>query len=66
SLAAIAAELAIAYAHDAMEAAGNARQAGAETLDSWSEDAADYVASARAAARDTGKSITQALRDRLN
>jgi hypothetical protein len=65
-LAAIAAELAIAYGQSAMAKAGDAREAGAEKLGSWSEDAADYVASARAAARDTGKSITQVLRDRLN
>jgi hypothetical protein len=65
-LAALATELAVAYAHSAMEAAGEAREAGAEKLGSWSEDAADYLASAGAAARDTGKSFTQALRDRLN
>jgi hypothetical protein len=65
-LAALATELAIAYGQSAMEKAGDAREAGADKLGSWSEDAADYVASARAAARETGKSITQALRDRLN
>jgi hypothetical protein len=65
-LAALAAELAVAYGQSAMEKAGDAREVGAEKLGSWSEDAADYVATARAAARDTGKSITQALRDRLN
>lgn len=65
-LMAIGAELAMAYAQQAMEAAGEARQAGAEKLGDWSEDAADYVASARESARDTGKSIAQALRDRLN
>lgn len=65
-LAAIGAELALAYAQQAMEAAGDVREAGAEKLGSWSEDAADYVASARDSARDAGKSITKALRDRLN
>jgi hypothetical protein len=65
-LAALAAEMAIAYSQSAMAKAGDAREAGAEKLGSWSEDAADYVASTRAAARETGKSITQALRDRLN
>lgn len=66
ALAAMAAELAMAYGQSALEKAGEARQAGAEALGDWSEDAADYVSSARAAARKTGKSITQALRDRLN
>ena len=65
-LAALAAELAVAYGQSAMAKAGDAREAGAEKLGSWGEDAADYVTSARAAARDTGKSITRALRDRLN
>lgn len=65
-LAAVGAELALAYAQQAMEAAGEARDAGAEKLGSWSEEAADYVTTAREAARTTGKSLTQALRDRLN
>jgi len=65
-LAALATELAIAYGQSVMTKAGDAREAGADKLGSWSEDAADYVAGARAAARDTGKSIAQALRDRLN
>jgi hypothetical protein len=65
-LAAIGAELAVAYAQRAMEAAGEAREAGAERLGSWSDDAADYVAGARDTVRETGKSISQALRDRLN
>jgi hypothetical protein len=65
-LAAIATEMAIAYAQSAMDAASEAREAGAEKLGEWSEDATDYVASARATARDTGKSISQAIRDRLN
>lgn len=76
-LAAIAAELAMAYGQQAMEKAGEASEAGAESLGDWSEtlaknaqglteEATDYVVSARAAARKTGKSITQALRDRLN
>ena len=76
-LAAIAAELAIAYGQQAMEKAGEARETGAEALGAWSaslgksaqglaEEAPDYVAGARDAARRTGKSITRALRDRLN
>jgi hypothetical protein len=65
-LAAIATEMAIAYAQSAMDAASEAREAGAEKLGEWSEDATAYVASARATARDTGKSISQAIRDRLN
>jgi hypothetical protein len=75
--AALATELAIAYGQQAMGKAGEARQAGSETLSGWSdslskgahdlmEDAPDYVAGARATARKTGKAITQALRDRLN
>jgi hypothetical protein len=66
SLAALGAELAIAYAQHAMETASEAREAGAERLGSWSEDAADYVAGARDTVRETGKSIGQAIRDRLN
>ena len=65
-LAAIGAELALAYAQQAMEAAGEAREAGADALGNWSEDAADYMASARETVRETGKSFAQALRDRLN
>jgi hypothetical protein len=65
-LAALATELAIAYGQTAMEKAGDAREVGAEKLGDWSDDAAEYVASAKAAARATGKSITKALRARLN
>jgi len=65
-LAALATEIAVAYGQQAMEKAGEARETGADKLGDWSEDAADYVASARAAARETGRSITKALRDRLN
>ena len=65
-LAAIATELAVAYAQQALEAAGEAREASAETLGHWSEDAADYAATARDAARETGKSLYKAVRDRLN
>jgi hypothetical protein len=65
-LAALATELAVAYTQSAMEAAGEARDAGAEKLGDWGEDAADYAASARVAARNTGKSISRALRNRLN
>ena len=49
-----------------MEAAGEARDAGAETVAHWTEDAADYLADARDSMRETGKSFAQALRDRLN
>jgi hypothetical protein len=66
NLAAIGAELALAYAQNAMGAANEAREASAETLGSWSESAADYAASARDTVRETSKSITKALRDRLN
>jgi hypothetical protein len=65
-LAAIGAELALAYAQQAMEAAGEAREAGGEALGTWSEDAADYMASARETVRESGKSFARALRDRLN
>lgn len=65
-LAALATELAVAYAQSAMDATSGVREAGAEKLGTWSEDAADYVVSAGASARDTGKSFAQALRDRLN
>ena len=65
-LAALATEMAIAFGQQAMEKAGDAREAGADKLGDWSEDAADYMSSARAAARDAGKSISKALRDRLN
>jgi hypothetical protein len=66
SLAALGAELAVAYGQQAMDAASEAREAGAERLGGWSEDAADYVAGARDTVRETGKSIGQAIRDRLN
>jgi hypothetical protein len=65
-LAAIATELALAFAQSAMEAAGEAREVGGEKVGDWSENAAGYVASAGATARETGRSIAQALRDRLN
>ena len=65
-LAALATEMAIAFGQQAMEKAGDAREAGADKLGDWSEDAADYMSSARAAARDAGTSISKALRDRLN
>jgi hypothetical protein len=69
-LAALGAELAVAYAQHAMEAANEARQSGAETLGSWSDEAAEYLSGAsesvRERAREGGKSLRQALRDRLN
>lgn len=76
-LAAIGAELAMAYAAKAYDAA---KEAGDESLD-WLGDvgssvgksarsiggeAADYAASARDSAVDTGKSIRRAIRGRLN
>jgi hypothetical protein len=70
SLAAIGTELAIAYAQHAMEAASEARQTGAETLGSWSDEAAEYLSDAsesvRESVREGGRSLKQALRDRLN
>lgn len=76
-LAALGLELALAYAGKASEAAGEVRRAGGEGLDqlgntlgkgarSVGDEAADYAASARKAARETGKTITRALRSRLN
>lgn len=76
-LAAIGAELAMAYAQQAWEAAEEARRTGAVKLDQFGDtigksahelgdDAASYAASARAKAREAGKSMTSALRSRLN
>jgi len=76
-LAALGLELALAYAGKASEAAGEVRRAGGEGLDqlgnslgksarSLGDEAADYAANARDAARKTGKTITRALRSRLN
>lgn len=76
-LAAIGAELAMAYAQQAWEAAEEAGRTGAAKLDDLGDtigkgaheigdDAAGYTASARARARKAGKSMTDALRSRLN
>jgi hypothetical protein len=76
-LAAIGAELAMAYAQQAWEAAEEAGRTGAAKLDEFGEtigrgahdlggDAAGYAASARAKARKAGKSISGAVRSRLN
>jgi hypothetical protein len=76
-LAAIGAELAMAYAQQAWEAAEEAGRAGASKLDGLGgtigsrahdlgEDAADYAASARARAREAGRSMTDMLRSRFN
>src|SRR6478752_3857417 len=53
SLAAIGTELAIAYAQHAMEAANEARQSGAETLGSWSDEAAEYLSGASDSVRES-------------
>jgi hypothetical protein len=77
ALAAIGAELAMAYAQQAWEAAEEAGRTGATKLDHLGdtigkgahdvgEDAAGYAASARARARKAGKSMTNALRSRIN
>ena len=76
-LATLGAEMALAYAQQAFEAAEKARQAGAERLEDFGdtlasgtrelgEDAADYAASARAKARRTGRSLAQAVRSRMH
>jgi len=76
-LAAIGAELVMAYAHQAWQAAEEARRTGAEKLDELGhtvskrahhlgDDAAGLAASARAKAREAGKSVSGALRSRIN
>ena len=76
-LAAIGAEVALAYAQQAIQAASEAGRAGAEKLDGIGDtardlgrDAADRAGdigeSARLAARDAGKRIAQAWRNRTN
>lgn len=76
-LGAIVAELAVAYAQRAYEAADEARRSGAGKLGelgdsvsdrarSFSEDAADYAASAAQAARKAGKSAGRSIRSRLH
>ena len=76
-LAALGAELALAYATRALEAAQDAGQEGAEWLGEtgrslgrsareMGEDAAGYAATARDGAVRTGKSATRAIRGRLN
>ena len=76
-LAALGAELAMAYAAKAYE---TAKEAGDDSLDwlgelgnsvsrsakSLGHDAADYAASARDSAADTGRSIRRAVRGRVN
>jgi ElaB/YqjD/DUF883 family membrane-anchored ribosome-binding protein len=77
SLAAVVADLAIAYAQQAYEAAEEARRAGSDKLGElggtvgdkardWGEDAAEYAAGAAEAARKAGKSVGKSLRDRLH
>jgi hypothetical protein len=77
SLAAVVADLAIAYAQQAYEAAEEARRAGSDKLGelggtvgdkarAGGEDAAQYAAGAAEAARKAGKSVGKSLRDRLH
>ena len=67
----------MAYAQQAWDASEDARRTGATRLDKLGdtigknarglgEDAAGYAASARAAARSKGKSVTRALRSRMH
>lgn len=76
-LAAIAAEMAMAYAQQAWEAAEEAGRTGAAKLDEFGDtigrgahdlgdDAAGFAASARAKARKTGRSLGGAVRSRFN
>jgi ElaB/YqjD/DUF883 family membrane-anchored ribosome-binding protein len=76
-LAAIAAELALAYAQQIYKAAEEARETGADQLGTLgetisdsarglTEDAADYAAAAAEAARKTGKSAIKSIRSRLH
>lgn len=76
-LAAMGAELAMAYAAKALEAAQEAGHDGADWLGETSRtlgskarelggEAADYAGSARESAMRTGKSATRAIRGRLN
>lgn len=69
-LAALGADLALAYA---AKAYGSAREAGEESVDwvsrnarSLGHEAADYADSARRSALDTGRSVRKAMRGRLN
>ena len=77
ALATLGAELAMAYAAKALDAAQDAGHDGAEWLGETGRslgskarelgaDAADYAGSARDSARNTGKSLTRAARGRLN
>jgi hypothetical protein len=76
-LAAIAAELALAYAQQIYKAAEEARETGADQLGTLgetisdsarglTEDAADYAAAAAEAARKTGKTAIKSVRSRLH
>jgi hypothetical protein len=76
-LAAIGAELALAYAQQAMEVASEAGKAGAKRLDGLGDsardagrDAADRASdvgeTALAATREAGKRLGRAIRDRIN
>ena len=76
-LAAIGAELALAYAQQAMEAAGEAGKAGAKRLDGFGDTArsvgqdaahraSDAGETAMAVTREAGKRLSKAIRTRIN
>ena len=76
-LAAIGAELALAYAQQAMSAASEAGRVGADKLDDLGDSARDmgrdaasrageFGESARLAARETGRRVARAIRNRTN
>jgi hypothetical protein len=76
-LAAIGAELALAYAQQAMEAAGEAGKAGAKRLDGFGDTArsvgqdaahraSDAGETAMAVTREAGKRLSKAIRSRIN
>lgn len=69
-LAAIGAEFALAYAQQAMEAAGEAGRTAKPRLEEFGEtvgsSASDFGATARSVTRDAGKRLSKALRSRIN
>lgn len=60
-LAAIGSEMAVAFAHQVMEQAARARDAGAEVAHDVGEKVGDTAQSARVTARDIGKSIARSI-----
>ncbi len=60
-LAAIGSEMAVAFAHQVMEQATRARDAGAEVAHDVGEKVGDTAQSARVTARDIGKSIARSF-----